>query len=208
MAMGKKWIEKRAEMVRSTKWRLVTALSVRRISLFLLIASLMLGLIGCGTKSGEETTETWKKTSSTQVASQTYRDAAGHEIVYYCCRTIYYDEKGQAMPLESETGEESAVSPEPSVSEDEQATSLKSPASEGELQLDRQALSAVIDLDQAETQQMCTVGDWPALLCQQDGHTYLCWTISLEYSCIIQYDATAVTEEDIFRMAESVTLQE
>ena len=53
----------------------------------------------------------------------------------------------------------------------------------------------------------CTVGHWPALLCQREGRSYLCWTISPEYSCIIEYDAEAVEEEDIFRMAESVVRQ-
>ncbi|MBP3700594.1 MAG: hypothetical protein J6I64_01765 [Lachnospiraceae bacterium] len=73
--------------------------------------------------------------------------------------------------------------------------------------VDQRALEVVIDFDQASGHRDCKVGDWPAVLCEKDGRTYLCWTISPEYSCVIKYDAEAVAEEDIFRMAESVTKQ-
>ena len=73
--------------------------------------------------------------------------------------------------------------------------------------LDRQTLSAVIDWETVEEEKESRVGEWPAVLCQEKDRTYLCWTISPEYSCIIEYDAEAVEEEDIFRMAESVVRQ-
>lgn len=73
--------------------------------------------------------------------------------------------------------------------------------------LDRQTLSAVIDWKKVEEEKECSVSQWPALLCLKDGRSYLCWTISTEYSCVIEYDAEAVEEEDIFRMAESVVRQ-
>lgn len=37
-----------------------------------------------------------------------------------------------------------------------------------------------------------------------DSLTYLCWTVSPKYSCVMEYTAGTVTEEDVFRMAESV----
>jgi len=71
-------------------------------------------------------------------------------------------------------------------------------------ELDRQAISAVIAWEQIENARECMVGHWPAVLCQKGDRTYLCWTISPEYSCVLEYDAATVAEEDIFRMAESV----
>jgi DNA-directed RNA polymerase subunit N (RpoN/RPB10) len=73
--------------------------------------------------------------------------------------------------------------------------------------LDRQTLSAVIDWETVEEEKESRVREWPAVLCQEKDRTYLCWTISPEYSCIIEYDAEAVEEEDIFHMAESVVRQ-
>lgn len=73
--------------------------------------------------------------------------------------------------------------------------------------LDRQTLSAVIDWEKVDEEKECSIRQWPALLCQRDDRNYLCWTISPEYSCIIEYDAEAVEEEDIFCMAESVVRQ-
>lgn len=73
--------------------------------------------------------------------------------------------------------------------------------------LDRQTLSAVIDWKKVEEEKECTVSQWPAMLCLKDGRAYLCWTISPEYSCVIEYDVEVVEEEDIFRMAESVVQQ-
>ena len=37
--------------------------------------------------------------------------------------------------------------------------------------------------------------------------TYLCWTISPKYSCVIEYPTGTVVEEDIIRMAESVAAE-
>lgn len=73
--------------------------------------------------------------------------------------------------------------------------------------LDRQALSAVIDWEKAEGEIECSVSEWPALWCQRDGRSYLCWTISPEYSCVIEYDAAVVSQEDIVHMAKSVVQQ-
>jgi len=73
--------------------------------------------------------------------------------------------------------------------------------------IDRQALSAVIEWRQSAEEKACMVGSWPAVLYHQDDRTYLCWTISPEYSCVIEYDAEAVAEAEVFRMAESVIQQ-
>ena len=39
---------------------------------------------------------------------------------------------------------------------------------------------------------------------EYEGKKYLCWTISPKYSCVLEYIGGTITEEDIFRIAESV----
>ena len=70
--------------------------------------------------------------------------------------------------------------------------------------LNTDAISAVISPDEAESWRECTVSDLPAAIYQKDGRAYLCWTIMPEFSCVIEYDPTAESEEDMLRMAESV----
>ena len=70
--------------------------------------------------------------------------------------------------------------------------------------LNTDAISAVISPDEAESWRECTVSDLPAAIYQKDGRAYLCWTIMPEFSCVIEYDSTAESEEDMLRMAESV----
>ena len=148
---------------------------IKRVDYFVIaVIVLLCGVTGCS--SGEENVDLqeWKKKTSTTVASQTYQDAAGNEIIFYCGKTIYY--------------------------EDAEVTKLGI--------LNRQALASVIDLDQMTEEKMCMVGQWPAMQCQREDRAYLCWTISPEYSCVIEYDAAVVAEADIFRMAESVVQQQ
>ena len=70
--------------------------------------------------------------------------------------------------------------------------------------LNTDAISAVISPDEAESYRECTVSGLPAAIYQKDGRAYLCWTIIPELSCVIEYDPTDESEEDIIRMAESV----
>ena len=162
--MVKKWIDRMKVWSHHQKWNL----------LITLITLVLLGSLakGCLTKMAQKEEE-WQKQTSLQVASQCYTDSAGHEIVYYCCKTTYYGENQESFSL-TDVG------------------------------LDRTAVAAVIDLEKATGGRVCAVGDWPGYWCQWNGRNYLCWTISPEYTCIIEYDAQAVSEEDIIRMAESV----
>lgn len=50
----------------------------------------------------------------------------------------------------------------------------------------------------------CTVGDMSAVWFERDDRAFLCWTISPEVSCVIEYSPASVTRADIFKMAESV----
>ena len=70
--------------------------------------------------------------------------------------------------------------------------------------LNTDAISAVISPDEAESCRECTVSGLPAAIYQKDGRAYLCWTITPELSCVIEYDPTIESEEDMLRMAESV----
>lgn len=71
-------------------------------------------------------------------------------------------------------------------------------------ELNKTAISLVVDVDSMENCRDYEVGGQDAVMGEKDGQTYLCWTISPKYSCVIAYTAGTVAEEDIFRMAESV----
>ena len=43
-----------------------------------------------------------------------------------------------------------------------------------------------------------------AFLCELGDRSYLCWTLSPDLSCVIEYSAEAISEESIFQIAESV----
>ena len=70
--------------------------------------------------------------------------------------------------------------------------------------LNTEAISAVIALDKAESCRECTVSGLPAAIYQKDGRAFLCWTMMPELSFVINYDPAEESEEDMFRMAESV----
>ena len=70
--------------------------------------------------------------------------------------------------------------------------------------LDMNAIGMVIDADQIETRRKCMVNEYNAFLCELGDRSYLCWTLSPEFSCVIEYSKGSIDEADIFRMAESV----
>ena len=70
--------------------------------------------------------------------------------------------------------------------------------------LNTDAIGMVIDFTQIQNRRECKVNEYDAFQCEMGERSYLCWTISPEISCVIEYDADAIDEADIFRMAESV----
>lgn len=72
------------------------------------------------------------------------------------------------------------------------------------LGLNQIALEQVVNVDVLENCRDCEINDKEALIGELDGQTYLCWTISPTYSCVLKYTAGSISELDIFRMAESV----
>ena len=72
--------------------------------------------------------------------------------------------------------------------------------------LNTDAIGLVIDFAQIDNKRQCKVNEYDAFQCKMGKRSYLCWTISPEISCIIEYNAEVVDEADAFRMAESVQL--
>ena len=72
--------------------------------------------------------------------------------------------------------------------------------------LNKAALDMVVDIDTFENRSDCKVGSWDGVQGELDSLTYLCWTVSPKYCCVMEYTAGTVKEEDIFHMAKSVRL--
>ena len=70
--------------------------------------------------------------------------------------------------------------------------------------LDMNAIGMVIGPEQMENRRECKVNEYDAFLCEQGDRSYLCWTLSPEISCVIEYSKESVEEASIFRMAERV----
>ena len=70
--------------------------------------------------------------------------------------------------------------------------------------LDMNAIGMVVDMTHIDNKREGMVNKYDALLCEIGDQSYLCWTLSHETSCVIAYQADAVHESDIVRMAESV----
>ena len=73
--------------------------------------------------------------------------------------------------------------------------------------LDMNAIGMVVDPELIENKRDCKVNEYDAFLCERGDRSYLCWTLSPEISCVIEYSLDAISEENILRMAESVLLQ-
>ena len=74
--------------------------------------------------------------------------------------------------------------------------------------LNTDTIDMVIDFAQFKNRWKCKVNAYDAFQCEMGKRSYLCWTISPEVSCVIEYSADVNDEADIFRMAESVQLPE
>lgn len=74
------------------------------------------------------------------------------------------------------------------------------------IDLNTDAIGMVIDFEQIKNRRECKVNEYDAFLCEMGGRSYLCWTISPEISCVIEFCADVNDKADILRMAESVQL--
>ena len=72
--------------------------------------------------------------------------------------------------------------------------------------LDMNAIGIVIDPELIENKRECRVNEYDAFLCELGDRSYLCWTLSPEISCVIEYSKGTVEESNIFRMAGSVPM--
>lgn len=73
--------------------------------------------------------------------------------------------------------------------------------------LNKTALGQVVDVDALDDRRECEVNGKEAVMGEQDGLTYLCWTLSSTYSCVLEFTAGTVAEDDIFRIAGSVQVE-
>lgn len=67
-----------------------------------------------------------------------------------------------------------------------------------------EAIRGVIDPDTAESSRDTKVLDYDAIIYTLEDREYLCWSLSPEDSCVMEYTPGTVPEEDIWTMAESV----
>ena len=67
-----------------------------------------------------------------------------------------------------------------------------------------QAIRSVIDPDTAETSRESKVLDYDAIIYTLAGREYLCWSLSPEDSCILEYTPGTISEDDLWMMEESV----
>lgn len=65
--------------------------------------------------------------------------------------------------------------------------------------LNTDAIGMVIDFAQIQNRRDCKVNAYNAFRCEIGEHSYLCWTISPEISCIIEYGADTIGEKDNFK---------
>ena len=70
--------------------------------------------------------------------------------------------------------------------------------------LNTDVIGMVIDFDQIQNRRNCKVNAYDAFRCEIGEHSYLCWTISPEISCVIEYSADVNDEADIIMFRELV----
>lgn len=70
--------------------------------------------------------------------------------------------------------------------------------------LNTTAIGHVIDLEYLENIRKFTINYQEAIEGTLKDHTYLCWTISPEISCVIEYNPADISRDDILKMAASI----
>jgi hypothetical protein len=71
--------------------------------------------------------------------------------------------------------------------------------------INQAALEQVVEMDALENRRDCEVNGLEAVMGELDGQTYLCWTVSPKYSCVIEFVPGTIDEADVFQIAESVS---
>ena len=66
------------------------------------------------------------------------------------------------------------------------------------------AIKGVVDPALAESSREAKVLDYDAVIYALDGREYLCWSVSPEDSCVLEYTPGTISEDDLLMMAESV----
>lgn len=66
------------------------------------------------------------------------------------------------------------------------------------------ALGVLFDPEYAESCEKMMIQDWDAALYVLPERSYLCWTCTPEVSYVLEYNPSAIADEEIIKMAESV----
>lgn len=72
--------------------------------------------------------------------------------------------------------------------------------------LNMDVINLVMDDITTASSRTCSVKEYEAVLYGTSDRSYLCWTLSSEYTCILEYSPDSVSESDIFKTAESILL--
>ena len=67
-----------------------------------------------------------------------------------------------------------------------------------------EAIRGVIDPDTAESSRDTKVLDYDAIIYTLEDREYLCWSLSPEDSCVLEYTPGTISDDDLWTMAESV----
>lgn len=71
--------------------------------------------------------------------------------------------------------------------------------------LNMDALKLVVDFDALDSKTECEVNTREALQCELEDRIWLCWTLSPEVSCVIEYPRSVLSAEEVMKMAESIS---
>lgn len=67
-----------------------------------------------------------------------------------------------------------------------------------------EALDVLFPVDYMDSCEEMEIREWPAALYKKGKSAYLCWTYSPEFSYVLEYNPTVISDSEIIRMAESV----
>ena len=68
------------------------------------------------------------------------------------------------------------------------------------------AMEQIVGPDAAEDSRACQVNGCQAMVYQIKEKGYLCWTLSPEYSIVLEYDWAGASDAEILQMGESIQL--
>lgn len=74
--------------------------------------------------------------------------------------------------------------------------------------LNTDALGILFTVSSMDSCDDMMIQDWPGALYKKDDKAYLCWTYSPEFTCVLEYNPSKITDSEIIKMAESAKIIE